>query len=130
MQGGITMTVKKSWRALLAAVALFIGTEAAHAQAQLYGIDNPNRILNRYIVVLNDKTLWAYRPGTRLTRTGVAATDALAGRSLQAALESDNSRVTAMSSDMARTYVASGISVYETALKGFYVQMTDEAARR
>ena len=53
------MTVKKFWRALLAAVALFIGTEAAHAQAQLYGIDNPNRILNRYIVVLNDKTPWA-----------------------------------------------------------------------
>src|SRR5687768_12576076 len=100
--------------------AASIAEAQSEAQPRLRGLDNPNRIPNRYIVTLRDDgSEWAARPGRRASRA-----------EKEAALSHNKQHVQQLSDDLNRRYGGRLIHRYGAALKGFAIELDESAAKR
>jgi hypothetical protein len=98
------------------------GINGAHADAQLEGFDNPDRIPNQFVVLLNKTPGWAVDLGDIQSKALTAVERA-------AALAHDRAAAGSIARELAGSFRGKTMAVYGAAIKGFSVQMAEADAR-
>src|SRR5687768_13751020 len=112
--------MNRAYIAIGIALLGLIVSSISNAQSKTRGFDNPHRIPNSYIVMLkSDGPEWQRHPGRAASRN-----------LKEAVLAHNKERVLQLTNDLTREFGGRVTARYGAVLKGFAVEMDEEAAKR
>jgi hypothetical protein len=117
------MKAKRKWGSVLFSVILLQAVRPASADARLLAFDDPTRVPDRFIVLLNDTVPWQHESRELPPNSGNAEANAAEAARQRAAL------VQHIAEELASTYHGTIGSVMHAAFGGFTILMSDEDAR-
>lgn len=105
-------------------------TQSSSPPAPIYGLDEPGRVPDRWLVVLKESLPWQHKANEPRVLTGDAATDAANERNLQARMAADGVTMRQIGNELAAQDGAYVLGEIHGVLHSFTMTMSEDAVRQ